>query len=201
MEEIKITTKIERKHKVEIARLYFQAFTKKFHYLWLFTKKEEEAAFVLEKSINYQKGLYAIKDDEVMGFVGLETGNEFYAPLKYSSFVEVFGKIGASWRYIAYGIYRLFHGEKRKEAIHIDPIVVSGQSRGMGIGTKLLEAVFEFAKKKKVDKVILEVVDTNPKAKKLYEKMGFCVVKEEKIPFFLQKAGFQKVLHMEKIVV
>lgn len=198
--DVIITSEINEEQKETVAKLYFQTFQLKFHYLWLFTKKEDKAVIVLKRSIPYQEGLYAVQDDEVIGFVGLEKGNGYYAPLSFIGFWEAFGIWGASWRYVAYTIYRLFHGKNKQDEVHIDPIVVSGKARGMGIGTRLLEAVFELAKKKKKRKVILEVVDTNPKAKRLYERVGFRVAKTDNLALLTKEAGFAQVIHMEKVL-
>jgi ribosomal protein S18 acetylase RimI-like enzyme len=51
------------------------------------------------------------------------------------------------------------------------------------------------------EKMTLEVVDTNPEAKKLYERKGFVVTKIENIAFLTIRAGFRKVIHMRKVIV
>ncbi|MFD1905046.1 GNAT family N-acetyltransferase [Paenibacillus rhizoplanae] len=104
------------------------------------------------------------------------------------------------WRYAAYGVYRLFHSGISKDTIHIDPLVVSGEARGLGIGTRLLEAAFTWSRQANRSKVLLEVVDTNPLAKKLYERVGFRTFKVENTRLFSSQAGFHKVLHMEKML-
>lgn len=198
--EIIITQSIHAVQKNEVARLYHRAFYKKFSALWLFIKEERKVVPVLRESIHFQDGFYAVLEGNVIGFVGIETGERFYTQLSLSAFLKAYNIVSASWRYMAYGLYRLFHGRTGSDAVHIDPIVVSSEARGMGVGTKLLEAVFNYAKKHRKRKVILEVVDTNPRARKLYEKMGFRVVKVENTMLLTSQAGFQKVYHMEKII-
>lgn len=197
-ENLKITNTLNDIQKREVASLYYKAFPKKFHALWIFTKTETQAVAILYKSLRYKKGIYVLKEDKVLGFIGLEKGDGYFAPLDYASFREAFHMPGASWRYLAYGIYRLFHGKTEADAIHIDPIVVSQQARGKGIGSRLLETTFRYGKALGKNKVILEVVDTNPMAKKLYERLGFRVVKEENISCLSRRTGFNKVYHMIK---
>lgn len=198
--EIKITQTIHDVQKFAVAQMYYQAFLKKFSTLWLFVKVERTAIPILRDSINYQDGLYAVLDGKVVGFVGLETDKRYYTQFNFSTFSNYMYSLSAAWRYIAYGIYRLFHGKPGEDILHIDPIVVSAETRGLGIGTKLIEATFEYAKKLHKRKVILEVVDTNPRAKKLYEKMGFRVAKVKNTSLLTNKAGFSKVYHMEKLM-
>lgn len=196
-----ITQTIPFKQKNRVASLFYRAFDKKFSAIWFFANNELEAVRVLKKSIHFQDGFYALSDDEVIGFVGVERGERYYTQLNFGALMNVYSMFGSVWRYLAYGIYRLFQGKTDKNTIHIDPIVVSSESRGMGVGTKLIEAVCDYAKQWNKKRVILEVVDTNPRAQKLYEKMGFQVVDEENTSLLTSRAGFDKVYHMEKIIV
>ena len=45
--------------------------------------------------------------------------------------------------------------------------------RGQGIGTRLLEHTLQKAKEFGLEKIVLQVYDTNTSARALYEKMGF----------------------------
>ncbi|HWI48470.1 MAG TPA: GNAT family N-acetyltransferase [Rummeliibacillus sp.] len=60
---------------------------------------------------------------------------------------------------------------------HIGRIVigVSEQSRGLGIGTKLFQEVFEWIQGKYFTRLELTVIVTNTAAINLYEKMGFII--------------------------
>lgn len=199
--EINITQIINKSQKMEIAKIYYRAFVKKFSALWLFVNKEDQAIPILYESINYKNGLYAVLDSKVIGFVGLETGKRFFTQLRFSVLLNSMNIFSASWRYLAYRFYRLFHGKTKEDAVHIDPIVVSEEARGLGVGTRLLEATAEYARMLKKSKVVLEVVDTNPRAKKLYEKMGFKVVRVDNTSILTNTAGFKKLYHMEKTIL
>ena len=52
-------------------------------------------------------------------------------------------------------------------------IVVRKDKRKEGIGTKLLNEIFEIAKKQKAQTITLEVNEKNLPAIKLYQKFGF----------------------------
>lgn len=198
--QVEIVNLLDEAQKREVATLYVQAFSLKLSSLWLFTTSEKEAVTVLCQSLCYDNGLYALLEGRVVGFVGLEKGDGFFAPLHYKTLKQSFGLIGGAWRYAAYRIYRLFHGDIPRHAVHIDPIVVSGEARGLGIGTKLFEAAYTWAERARRRSIVLEVVDTNPQAKKLYERLGFQTFKEQHTGFLTQNAGFTKVFHMEKVL-
>ena len=53
----------------------------------------------------------------------------------------------------------------------VEEIVIDEESRGQGIGNKLLEKILLVAKEKNIKQV--KLMSTNPVARKLYEKLGF----------------------------
>lgn len=197
---IEIMKSISEDQKIAVAKLFYSAFEKKFSTLWLFAKNETQAVAVLRECINYKKGLYAVSENNILGFIGLETGDGLFVNFKFSTLSKVFGFFGATWRFIAYGIYRLLHNSRIEHEVHIDPIVVSSKARGMGVGTQLLNATIDYARSIKRKGVFLEVVDTNPQAQKLYERVGFVVVDVEDTSLFTSDSGFSKVIHMKKML-
>lgn len=57
--------------------------------------------------------------------------------------------------------------------IEIEAIVVKKDFQRLGLGTLLLNFVFEFAKTKNIENIFLEVRVSNTPARKLYYKCGF----------------------------
>lgn len=57
--------------------------------------------------------------------------------------------------------------------IEIEAIVVKKDFQRLGLGTLLLNFVFEFAKTKNIENIFLEVRVSNTPARKLYDKCGF----------------------------
>nr|WP_285858772.1 GNAT family N-acetyltransferase [Paenibacillus sp. MER 99-2] len=84
--------------------------------------------------------------------------------------------------------------------MQIDPIAVSEKARGQGIGKLLLREIEKLAKKMHITIISLEVVDTNPSAQKLYERFGYMFKKELKSGSFTKRAGFRRVIFMQKCV-
>lgn len=64
---------------------------------------------------------------------------------------------------------------------YLDTVSVSEYHQGKGIGRKLIQAMIEHASEKGFDKVGLLVDVENPAAKKLYERIGFKVVKTKNL--------------------
>jgi GNAT superfamily N-acetyltransferase len=59
-----------------------------------------------------------------------------------------------------------------------------------GLGSRLLEAVFDKARLEGFRVVRLKVVDTNTRARRLYERLEFAVVKTQHYPFTRAWLGF-----------
>ena len=77
----------------------------------------------------------------------------------------------------------LFSRKPSKYELLMDGIVVSSKFRGMGIGTNLFKNVLNVATEKSYKQIRLDVIDENPRAKKLYEKLGFETVKYEETSY------------------
>ena len=82
----------------------------------------------------------------------------------------------------------------------MDGIFVAESARGRGIGGTLLKAIGEEARQRSLTRVRLDVIDTNPRAKALYERSGFKAVGEEKTGFLELLFGFSSATRMEKQV-
>jgi ribosomal protein S18 acetylase RimI-like enzyme len=66
----------------------------------------------------------------------------------------------------------IYHNGKAKIMV-LDSVFVEEESRGKGIGTKLLNCIINFAKGQGVESVELLVNHDNEAAKGLYKKLGF----------------------------
>lgn len=72
--------------------------------------------------------------------------------------------------------------------------------RGMGVGTLLIEKVCEYAKQNSLNSVRLQVVDNNPKARKLYDRLGFEQTKIDRNPLLKKIIGVGAISTMVKQV-
>lgn len=197
MKQIEITSKLNPQQQEQVASLFYEAFPLKVRYLWFYAKTKEQAVELLAQSIQFEQGIYAIRNEEVVGFLGYNIGKKAFAPANYIAFRNVYPPFRAIWRFFLYTFYLRFH-LYNEDILHIDPIAVSEKARGNGIGKLLLNKVEQLAKNMQITKINLEVVDTNPSAQKLYERFGYIIKKELKSGSFTVKAGFKKVIFMQK---
>jgi len=179
-----ITDKINQNQLSQALDIYYFAFRRKIRAL---IKIKEKALAIHKKSLNSDRVLYALSGSRVVGVLGLHYDNKNFMEIKYKYLREHFNPIQS---YFIYFIYKIMSPKLNSDVIRIDSIAVDEDIRGKGIGSLLIKKVFEFAKDKGFKEIILEVVDTNPKAKKLYERLGFKEKKQVKFYFTQRVAGF-----------
>ena len=183
-EKIKITNEINETQLNQAIEIYYFAFKQKIRPL---IKSKEKAIAVYKKGLNYDRIFYAVIENNVVGLVGLYYEKKNFIDIEYSNLRKHFNPFRS---FFIYSIYRLISSKIKEDVLRIDSLAVKESVRGLGIGSQLIDKVFQFAKSKGFNEVILEVVDTNPKAKKLYEKIGFKEKKLVKYYFLTRSAGF-----------
>lgn len=174
----------------EATAIYYAAFRQK---LTPFLGADEALALErLQTQLNVSQAFVAIKEDKVLGLVGFHHEGQLLVDIGAGSLFSAFGPIGGLWR-IALGI--LVSRTPAKGEFLLDGIAVHADARGQGVGTRLFEIAFAFAREHGYTHVRLEVVNSNPRAQQLYERLGFVAVKTENVPF-LKRMGFTAVTTM-----
>lgn len=179
--------------KTEIAALIKSAFKEKF--APAFSRlKEEEWIPMLEELLSFERGLYYKEEDEILGVAILLTAGGQYMKI----LPDMHRKIGWVRSHI---LKYLFENKiEDPEILHLEMLAVSPNARGKGIGSKLLNSLAAVAREEGCHKLTLEVVDTNPRAQKLYESMGYTCKKTKRTGFLTAMAGFKAYSLMEKHV-
>jgi len=140
-----------------------------------------------------QACLGALKDGEVIGAAGFQTPTTAFSG-------GLTGR-GVSWstirRYLGFFqslraalFFKLYERETDAETLLMDGIFVDEAARGLGIGRKLLEALIVYGEEHGFKKLKLGVIDTNPRAKALYERVGFVVQARKEMGILKWVLGF-----------
>lgn len=133
------------------------------------SKAKEFLRYFLQKEHNqysFQNCYVAEIDDEIIGVVNLYNGAEFHELRKpiLDHIVE------------HYATDLHIEDETQAGEYYIDTIAICGSEQGKGIGSKLLNHLIDLYVFQQQQTLGLLVDENNPKAKKLYLKMGFeCV--------------------------
>ncbi|MFN3844459.1 MAG: GNAT family N-acetyltransferase [Paracoccaceae bacterium] len=177
--------------KSQAADLYWQAFGGK---LGRVMGPDERAHAFLMRVIREDHCICAIaKDGRLLGIAGFKSPQGSFAGGDVIDMRAVYGRFGAAWRG---GLMRLLQTDIDNDRFLIDGICVSNGDRGRGIGTALVMALIEEARSRGYRAVRLEVIDTNIRARALYERLGFCVVNSETIGLLRLVFGFSRAQTM-----
>jgi ribosomal protein S18 acetylase RimI-like enzyme len=172
------------------AELYWQAFGGK---LGRVLGPDHAALSYLERVIRDDHVFVALQDGHLMGLAGFRTAEGSFAGGTADDLRAVYGRAGAPWRGV---LLRLLGREVDNARFLMDGICVAPEARGRGIGSRLVEAVCAEASARGYAEVRLDVIDTNWRAKALYERLGFAVAGEERIGPLRHVFGFHSATTM-----
>lgn len=177
------------------ARLFWQAFSGK---LGKVLAPEDKALRLVERILNPEFAISAVDEDgRLLGLAGYKTSDGALAGGSLADMTAVYGMFGGLWRGF---LLDVLERKIEPDCLLMDGIFVAETARGQGIGGTLLKAIGEEARQRSLSRVRLDVVDTNPRAKALYERSGFKAVGEEKTGFLELLFGFSSATRMEKQV-
>lgn len=173
---MKITVGIPPQDREEAASLYWEAFGKKLG----FTMGPKYQAMMFVRSVlRPDHGICAHDDNgKLLGIAGFKTVHGSLVEGDFSDMRRVYGWVSGS---IRMSLLALLEKDFENERFLMDGLFVAPEARGMGVGTALLDAVIDEAKRRGYAQVRLDVVDTNPRAKALYRHVGFKELKTVKI--------------------
>ena len=178
--------------------LYFHAFGRKEQHLSLFSNNVQKMKSYLEHSMNWQAILFATQGNELLGMCGIQKGmNPGPFSTRMAPLVAHFQLWGGWWRWVLQWLQRSIDPWK-EDVLHIEFLVVNPKVRSQGWGGKLLERAEEEALKQGCIALGLEVIDTNPRAKSLYQRKGFQTIHHYSTKWLTRRAGFSSIEKMQK---
>ncbi len=145
----------------------------------------------------------ATRADELVGMIGLRSGEGAYRgglldiPWDPRPFRDLLGLRGA----IRAGLNLRFADHRpAADELYVDGVAVAASERGQGIGTRLLDEAATIARESGFRWLRLDVIDTNPRAQALYERLGYRVTKVEKVYWMQRWTGYGAIISMERAV-
>ena len=181
--------------KPQAAALYWQAFGSK---LGRVLGPEPMALAFLGRVIRGDHCLYVLDEGgELVGIAGFKSPNGSFASGQPQDMRAVYGWAGAAWRTAA---LHLLQSEIDNDRFLVDGICVSHNHRGQGVGSALLDALVAEARFRGYGAIRLEVIDTNIRARALYERMGFAAWRHETLGPLRHLFGFSRATTMVRTV-
>lgn len=156
----------------QAAQLYWEAFG---HKLGLVMGPREKALAFITRVIDPTHAISALDDSaQLLGVVGFKTSKGALVGGRFQDLVAIYGLFGALWRA---SLLALLDREAENNRFLMDGIFVTAQARGKGIGSALLDAIAAEGKQRGYDSLRLDVINTNPRARALYERHNFTALR------------------------
>jgi ribosomal protein S18 acetylase RimI-like enzyme len=186
-----LTKGIPTKDRPAAAALYWEAFGSK---LGRVMGPAPRARVFIENVLCPDHGISAhAADGTLLGVVGFKTAQGALVGGSFSDFRAVYGYFGATWRAL---LLALLERDIENERFLMDGIFVAPQARGQGVGSRLLDAVAAEATLRGYREIRLDVIDSNHRARALYERSGFVAVGSQHMGPLKHLFGFDSATTM-----
>lgn len=177
-----------------VAALYWEAFGRK---LGPALDPPDKARAFLAAHLRHDRGVVALVGGEVAGVAGYRLGGH---GLTGGGAGDVLSSYGILRGLPRLALLALMERRPAAGELVMDGIAVAPEHRGRGIGARLLREIAGVAADHSCRRVRLDVIDTNPRARALYERHGFAAVRTEKTPYLRDLMGFGAVTTMHRPV-
>jgi ribosomal protein S18 acetylase RimI-like enzyme len=180
-------------HKDDLAYIVCEAFAIKVAALKV---SRERAVETLLDSIDWDAAFYAYRGERLVGVAGIFTRAQRFLGFRFPDLRRRFGLFRALFFQLILG----FEGRPAADEFRIETLAVAAEARGQGIGTRLLNEAERHAREHGYAVLSLDVVDTNLRARQLYERLGFREIRTEHYGRLTRRAGFTGSSRLEKPV-
>jgi ribosomal protein S18 acetylase RimI-like enzyme len=181
--------------RAEAAALYWEAFGGK---LGMVMGPHPKAMAFLLRVLRQDHAIAALDEaGGLLGMAGFKTPAGSFAGGEAADVIAIYGRLGALWRL---PLLWMLGREVDNDRFLLDGICVTRAARGQGIGTALMAAIGDEAAARGYGQVRLDVIDSNWRAKALYERLGFRVEKTTSIGLLRFIYGFRAAITMVKEV-
>ena len=192
--EIRIAIGFEPRHSHAAAQLYWDAFGLKLEHV---IGPRSQGVTLIERTLAPDRAVTAFQGDILVGLAGFHLDGRALTDIKARDIVNEFGMLRSIRRLMWAAV---LERSPAPDELLMDGIVVRADRRGHGVGTKLMFRMFDLALEHQKRAVRLDVVDTNPAARRLYQGLGFVEVRTERVPFLRRVMGFSAATTMERVV-
>ncbi len=191
MDPLQIRLLLVENHRADAARILYTAFRRK---LFPLLHNPMQVQKLISMSLDPAYLVTAVSGDTLLGVAGLDIRGKTFCRPTVQDCIQHLGFWNGLVGWIVLNLFT--KGTCPKTDLRISVLAVDEQFRGQGIGTRLIQHVLEFAKVNDFLAVRLEVVDTNPSAKRLYERLGFKAVRSIHLGIFKSWLGFSAEIEM-----
>ncbi|PUB15481.1 GNAT family N-acetyltransferase [Yoonia sediminilitoris] len=173
---MKVSTGIPDASRAEAVALYWQAFGEKLGFVLGPKYKAVQFIGVVMRS---DHGICAHDaQGRLLGVAGFKTENGALVGGTFPDMRRVYGWTSAALRGL---LIAALERDVENKRFLMDGLFVAADARGKGVGTALLQELYAEARRRGYTQVRLDVVDTNKRARALYEQEGFEAIGTRKL--------------------
>lgn len=157
-----------------VVELYWQAFGSK---LGRVLRPQARAEAFIRAVIRADHSFAAYDaQGHLLGVAGFKSPHGAFVGGHFADLVRHYGRLGAVWRAV---FLMVLERDVENHRFLMDGLFVRPEARGQGVGSALLQAIFVEAQRRGYQEVRLDVINSNPRARALYERAGFRPVKTQ----------------------
>lgn len=179
--------------RAEAVTLYWQAFGGK---LGTVMGPHHKARQFLIRVLRADHAIVALDDaGRLLGMAGFKTAAGSFAGGEVADIRAIYGSLGSSWRL---PLLWMLSDTAAQDHFLLDGICVTPAARSLGIGTTLMSAIEDEARARGYGMVRLDVIDSNKRARALYERLGYRVENTQQLGLLRYAFGFKAAITMIK---
>lgn len=192
MDQVRILYSLEEHHVRSAIAIFWEAFAEKFH---IGFSNADQVYRLFHDSVDRDNCIIAFRGAELLGILTHHTTRGEFFQLRVGA---LFGRFWP-WRALRIALNLMFLSESPKpDEFIVSSISVSAESRGLGVGTKLMNAAEELAREMGKNLMSLDVAGHNKDARRLYERLGYRVTATSRGRLIRWVTKDPVVHHMEK---
>lgn len=182
---------LDKKYRKEVAQVFVDAY---YDYLTFLSKDKHKLSEAFEHAFVSDVFFVALSQEKVVGILACSNNKNRALHIQKKELRKHFGFLKGT---ISHSFMKKnFHTPLNysDDTTYIESVATSTQARGKGVATLLMDYVYN---QLPYTDYILEVVDTNTNAIRLYEKLDYCEFerKKAKLPKLM---GFEYAIYMKK---
>ncbi len=173
------------------AELYWEAFGRK---LGLALGPKERGVAFIAGHLNADRAVAVLSGEQLIGVAGFHHQSRGFVGGELRDLLAGYGRLSGLVRGV---LLAVLERRERPGELLMDGIAVDADHRSKGVGRLLLREIAAVARELGDNTIRLDVVDTNPRARQLYEREGFVATGTHRLPLPRRVMGFSAATTME----
>jgi ribosomal protein S18 acetylase RimI-like enzyme len=183
---------LPKEHAASATEVFWDGFSFKFRKV---LRDPIRAKKFLLRTFDPEAMVLVVDDSDVLGFLGVTDLDHPMQADEWAAARDTYGFFGALGKSL---LLAPLEQKPPPGALHVEWIAVSKSARGKGVGSILMAEAEAIAHERGLQQLVLDVIDSNPRAQALYERLGYEVESNKSAWPVGWLYGFKRYTHMVK---